>query len=62
MPLSVLSEHDETLEVLLGIHRDKRDNVVCTFVDASGTKISLRINPQAVVDLKTELARLIKEG
>ncbi len=59
MSLSTLADHDETLEVLVHIQQDKRGNIVCHFVDASGNKILLRLNPQAAHDLFDELSGVL---
>ncbi|MGE0373491.1 MAG: hypothetical protein AB7Q01_16650 [Gammaproteobacteria bacterium] len=59
MPLPTLSSHDETLEVLAYIQRGKEGDVICHFVDASGNKVRLRLNPQVAHDLQDELADLL---
>ena len=57
--MHTLTDHDETLEVLVHIQTDKRSNIVCHFVDASGNKVLVRINPQAAHDLQDELSDLL---
>lgn len=60
--MHTLADDDETLEVLVNIKADKRGNIVCQFVDASGSRILLRFNPQAAHDLHDELTDLLSLG
>lgn len=61
MTLHTLADHDETLEVLVHIQQDKRGDIVCHFVDASGDKILVRFNPQAARDLYDELSEVLAD-
>jgi len=49
---------DETLEVFLHLRPDRAGNLVCHFVDATGTRVMLRVNPQAAQDLREELGNV----
>lgn len=55
MNRSTLAEYDEPLEVLVYVREDARANLACHFVDTSGNRILLRLNPLAARDLVDEL-------
>lgn len=57
-PVGNLGYQDETLEVFLHLRPDRSGNLVCHFVDATGTRVMLRVNPQAAQDLREELGNL----
>lgn len=54
----ILGYQDETLEVFLHVRPDRVGNLVCHFVDATGARVMLRVNPQAAQDLREELGNM----
>jgi hypothetical protein len=59
MPIQTLADHDETLEVLAHLQHDRQGRIVCHFIDASGNKVFVRLNPQAAQDFYDELGELL---